>query len=78
MARLLSTSFLVSGSQSVHGSSGVCLEDVTLLNEQQESQAPDMWADEDAATASMLLAFWLVCGLAVGAFVSLVTNVVMG
>ena len=75
---LLSTSFLVSGSQSVHDSSGVCPEDVMLLNVQQESQMPNVWADEDAATASMILAFWLVCGLASGAFASLVANVIMG
>lgn len=74
---LLSTSFLVSGPQSVHGSSGVCMEDVTLLHEQPESQAPNVVADEDAAIASMLLSFWLVCGLAVGASVSLVTNMLM-
>ncbi|WFD21446.1 hypothetical protein MEQU1_000095 [Malassezia equina] len=75
---LLSTSFLVSGPQWVHGSSGVCMEDVTLLHEQPESQAPNVVADEDAAIASMLLSFWLVCGLAVGAFVSLVANMLMG
>lgn len=75
---LLSTSFLVSGSQSVQGSSRICLEDATLLSEQQESQTLNVWADEDAATASMLLVFWLVCGLAAGAFMSLVMNVIIG
>lgn len=74
----LSTSFLVSGPQSVHLTSGVYMEDMTLLSEQTESQAPNVGKGEEAAIASMLLSFWLVSGLASGAGMSLIINMLMG
>lgn len=77
----LSTSFLISGPQEVHGGganasneSYIPLEDeVAVLHPSQAHHA----AAQDATIASMLFSFWIVSGLTFGGILSLFVNFVL-